>query len=133
MSFFSIPAARLGLGYDPNGIKRCLRVFGAEATRELIFIADRLPARRAAELGVISRLAAPDEITAAATDWASRIAANAPLTIKAAKVAIRAHLQEDAGLLADADRLYAAADASADYVEGRRAFAEKRALRFSGT
>jgi enoyl-CoA hydratase len=132
-AFFSIPAARLGLGYDPNGIKRCLRVFGAEATRELIFLPDRLPARRAAELGVVSRLVPPGEIGAAAADWASRIAANAPLTIKAAKVTIRAHLLEDAGLLAEADRLYAAADASADYLEGRHAFAEKRAPRFSGT
>jgi enoyl-CoA hydratase/carnithine racemase len=132
-AFFSVPAARLGLGYDPNAVKRCLRVFGAEATRELIYLADRVPARRLAELGVLSRLVPPAELGAVAGDWAARIAANAPLTIKAAKLAIRAHLLEDGGLLAEADKLYAAADASADYIEGRRAFAEKRSPRFTGT
>ncbi len=43
-AFFAVPAARLGLGYDPRGIKRFLRVFGASATCELIFTAERLPA-----------------------------------------------------------------------------------------
>jgi enoyl-CoA hydratase len=131
-AFFSVPAARLGLGYDPWGIARCLRVFGADATRELIFLADRLPARRVAELGAVSRLVPAARIDALAAEWTGRIASNAPLTIKAAKLAVRAHILEDPALLAEAQRLYAAADASADYVEGRRAFAEKRTPRFTG-
>jgi enoyl-CoA hydratase/carnithine racemase len=131
-AFFSVPAARLGLGYDPRGIARCVRVFGADATRELIFLADRLPARRAAELGAVSRLAPAQGIDALAAEWTGRIASNAPLTIKAAKLAVRAHVLEDSGLLAEVQRLYAAADASADYAEGRRAFAEKRTPRFTG-
>jgi 1,4-dihydroxy-2-naphthoyl-CoA synthase len=62
-----------------------------------------------------------------------RIAANAPLTIKAAKVAIRAlTVQREAGLMSQANALAGIADASADYVEGRCAFAEKRAARFRG-
>ena len=51
---------------------------------------------------------------------------------RAAKAAIRAHLSEDDAHLADAEQLYAAADASADYAEGRRAFTEKRTPRFTG-
>jgi enoyl-CoA hydratase/carnithine racemase len=95
-AFFAVPAARLGLGYDPRGIKRFLR----------------------------ERVAA---------EWTGRIADNAPLTIAAAKAAIRAHLSGAAARLTEAERLYAAADASADYAEGRRAFAEKRAPRFTGS
>ena len=53
-AFFAVPAARLGLGYDPRGIKRFLRVFGASATCELIFTAGRLPAQRAHQLGTVS-------------------------------------------------------------------------------
>jgi enoyl-CoA hydratase len=131
-AFFAVPAARLGLGYDPRGIKRCLRVFGTEATREMIFTAERLPARRAGELGVVSAVVAAKNIDRVAAEWIARIAGNAPLTIKAAKAAIRAHLADDAKLLAEAEKLYAAADASADYAEGRRAFAEKRSPRFTG-
>ena len=57
-AFFAVPAARLGLGYDPRGIKRFLRVFGASATCELIFTAERLPAQRAYQLGTVSALVA---------------------------------------------------------------------------
>jgi enoyl-CoA hydratase len=132
-AFFAVPAARLGLGYDPRGIKRCLRVFGTVATREMIFTAERLSARRAAELGTVSAVVPADDIESVAAQWVGRIAANAPLTIKAAKVAIRAHIQSDAAILAEAEKLYAEADASADYAEGRQAFAEKRPPRFTGT
>ncbi len=131
-AFFAVPAARLGLGYDPRGIKRFLRVFGAGATRELIFTAERLSAIRACELGAVSVVVPASEIERSAAQWTERIAANAPLTMKAAKAAIRAHLDGDAELLSEAERLYAAADASADYGEGRRAFREKRTPRFTG-
>ena len=132
-AFFAVPAARLGLGYDPRGIKRFLRVFGASATCELIFTAERLPAQRAYQLGSVSALVPPTDIERVAAEWTARIADNAPLTIAAAKAAIRAHLSGAAARLAEAERLYAAADASADYAEGRRAFAEKRAPRFTGS
>lgn len=132
-AFFAIPAARLGLGYDPRGIKRCLRVFGAGATRELLYTAGRLPVRRAYELGVVSALTTSADIDRVAAEFFEKIAANAPLTIKAVKAAIRAHQSGDPDVLAEADRLYAAADGSNDYAEGRRAFAEKRTPKFSGT
>jgi enoyl-CoA hydratase/carnithine racemase len=131
-AFFAIPAARLGLGYDPRGIKRCLRVFGVEATREMIFSGERFSARRAGALGIVSAVVPAADVARVGDEWIDRIAANAPLTIKAAKLAIRAHMLDDATLLAEAETLYAAADASADYAEGRRAFAEKRAPRFTG-
>ena len=131
-AFFAVPAARLGLGYDPRGIKRFLRAFGASATSELIFTGERLPAQRAYQLGTVSALVAVADIERTAADWTRRIADNAPLTIAAAKSAIRAHVSGDPAGLAEAGRLYAAADASADYAEGRRAFAEKRAPRFTG-
>jgi enoyl-CoA hydratase len=131
-AFFAVPAARLGLGYDPRGVKRCVQVYGADATRELLFTADRLPASRLHALGAVSTLVAAAGIERAAADLAGRIAANAPLTVTAAKLAVRGHALQDDRILAQADKLYAAADASADYAEGRRAFAEKRKPRFTG-
>lgn len=130
-AFFAVPAAKLGLGYDPRGIARWIRIFGAGAAREILFTADRLAAPRAYALGAVHVIAPKGEIHARAIELARRISANAPLTVKAAKLAIRAFTSEP-DVMAEADRLYAAADASADYAEGRRAFAEKRPPRFTG-
>lgn len=132
-AFFAVPAARLGLGYDPRGITRFIRVFGAGATRQVLFTADRLPASRAYELGAVHVLAPKAEVAALAAGLAQKIAGNAPLTIKAAKAAIRALTTNDTELMAEAERFYADADASADYAEGRLAFAEKRPPRFTGS
>lgn len=132
-AFFAVPAARLGLGYDPRGVARFLRVFGGGATRQVLLTADRLPATRAHALGAVHVIAPKSEIAAHTGDLATRIAGNAPLTLKAAKSAIHALSVNDAAMLAEAERLYAAADASADYAEGRLAFAEKRPPRFTGT
>ena len=132
-AFFAVPAAKLGLGYDPRGIGRFIRIFGAGAARQVLYTADRLPASRAYELGAVHAIAPATEIDAVATTLARTIATNAPLTVKAAKTAIRALTTGDADLRAEADRLYRAADASADYTEGRKAFAEKRAARFTGS
>lgn len=129
---FAIPAARLGLGYDPRGMARVLRVFGSQGARQLFFTADRLDAIRAHALGAVDILAPSADLEAVAGRQIQRIADNAPLTLKAAKIAIRAAETGASGLAAEARRASAAANASADYREGRRAFAEKRAPRFTG-
>jgi len=131
-AFFAVPAARLGLGYDPRGLPRLLRVFGSQGARQLFFTADRLGADRAYELGAVDLLAPGDAAEAAAGKLAHQIAEKAPLTLKAAKLAIRAAEGAPAHVLAEARRATAAANASADYREGRLAFAEKRAPRFTG-
>ena len=131
-AFFAVPAGRLGLGYDPRGIKRMLRVYGP-LTPEILFTAKRIPATRAYELGTVHAIAAEDKVDAVADDFARTIAGNAPLTLKAAKAAIRALIANDPAALVQAEQLGAKADASNDYAEGRAAFAEKRAPRFTGT
>ncbi|MFS8035537.1 enoyl-CoA hydratase-related protein [Xanthobacter sp. AM11] len=132
-AFFAIPAARLGLGYDPRGLPRILRVFGSHGARQLFFTAERLDVHRAHEMGAVDLIAPAAEVEAAAERTIQRIAENAPLTLKAAKLAIRAAESGAGSLLAEARRATTLANASADYREGRRAFAEKRAPRFSGS
>ncbi len=61
-AFFAVPAAKLGLGYDPRGIDRFIRIFGAGAARQAIFTGDRLPASRAYALGAVHAIAPAAEI-----------------------------------------------------------------------
>jgi enoyl-CoA hydratase/carnithine racemase len=83
--------------------------------------------------GLVQACHAPGELDARANETVRAIAANAPLSLRAAKRAIRVEAEGgDADGRAEVDRLVAACFASADYAEGRRAFAEKRAPRFAG-
>lgn len=132
-SRFAIPAARLGLGYRYAGIKALVDVVGPANAREIFFTARKYPADEALAMGLINRILPDEGFDAAAQAYLAEIAGNAPLTIKAARMAIRA-VTRDAE-----DRDIAAVDAavqacfdSADYEEGRRAFAEKRAPVFRG-
>lgn len=132
-AFVAIPAARLGLGYDPRGVSRLVRAYGPHMTRQLFFTAERLAARRVCELGGFDQVAGLEEVDALADKMVSRIAENAPLTLKAAKLSIRAAEGVGGGVLTEARHLTQLANASLDYREGRLAFAEKRAPRFTGT
>lgn len=130
-AFFAIPAARLGLGYDPRGVARIVRAFGDPAARELFLLAERISAPRAHQLGAVHRLANEGGVMAAAETLAEVTLTRAPLTIAAAKAA----LAEAGGAYEPSPRVRAlsgAADASADYAEGRAAFAEKRPPVFTG-
>lgn len=131
-SSFGIPAARLGVGYPPEAMPMLVAAVGATIAKDLFFTARRIGAEEALALGVINRLVTDDTLEAETDVLAATIAANAPLTIRAAKAAINAC---GPGVLHGAAELQALADAcydSADYAEGRTAFLEKRTPRFEG-
>lgn len=108
-------------------------MFGSQGVRHLFFTAERFAAARAYEIGALDQCASGAEADAAAERMAQRMAENAPLTLRAAKLAIRATEGAGQNVLAEARRATTAANASGDYREGRLAFAEKRAPRFTGT
>lgn len=132
-AFFMVPAARLGLGYDPRGVARLARVMGDPTARWMLLTAGRLPVQRAFAAGVVHEVVPGEELDEAMERLTARLADNAPLTLSAAKVALRAALP-GAGpeLVEEARRLVDLADGSDDYAEGRAAFRDKRAPEFEG-
>jgi enoyl-CoA hydratase len=132
-SQFGVPAARLGLGYGAAGVERLNVVVGPAWTAEILFSARRLDADEALRIGLVNRVVPKDRLEDEVRALAEQIAANAPLTVRAAKVALR-ELQKDAARrdMAEVDALVEACFRSEDYREGQQAFLEKRPPRFRG-
>ena len=100
---------------------------------ELALTGEPISAQRAYEVGLVNQVVGAGELIPAAHRLAGKIAANAPLTVRASRQMIRK--SAELGLSAawdEADRLFAPVYSSHDAQEGPRAFREKRAPRWSG-
>ena len=132
-SRFGIPAAKLGLGYAYEGISKLIGVVGPAYAREIFYTARQFNAEEALQMGLINRLVPADELEAYVQNYCNTIAANAPLTIRAAKTITREVLKNESERdMALCKRVVDACFASADYTVGRTAFMEKRRPVFKG-
>ena len=134
-STFAITPARLGVPYGRTGVARFLASLPVNVAREMLFTADVVDAVVLAAYGVVNRVVETDEeLTDVAAALATRITDRAPLAIAVLKAQIAA---DRSGSDPDTDAhladLRLAAWASSDYQEGRAAFAQRRAPRFTGT
>lgn len=130
---FGIPAARLGLGYNFDGINHLTKIVGPARAKEIFFTARRFTASEAYQMGLINTVVAASDLETHTVHYATTIAENAPLTIRAAKCAIDEAMKEETSR--DVDKVQALVDAcfaSRDYIEGRQAFKEKRRPNFRG-
>lgn len=130
---FGIPAARLGLGYAYEGIKRLVDLIGPSFTKEIFYTARQFTAAEALTMGLINRVVPPAELETHTREYAARIAGNAPLTVRSTKLSVDAAVAErGARDLREVLDAIAACNKSEDYREGRRAFLEKRRPQFKG-
>ena len=130
---FGIPAGRLGVGYPPQAYAYAVAAVGAMRAKELFFTARRLGTDEALAAGLLTRVVAPEDLEETTVALATAIAANAPMTLAAAKAGIDAAAGLPGAPTAEALQAMAAACFdSDDYREGRTAFLEKREPRFTG-
>jgi enoyl-CoA hydratase len=122
-----VPAAKLGLGYGYPGIKRLVDVVGPSFAKEIFFTARRFDAEEARVMGLVNRVVDDGKVADAAEETAKMIAANAPMTVGSVKFIVGETVKDESARdLAECDRRVKACFDSQDYIEGRRAFLEKR-------
>jgi enoyl-CoA hydratase/carnithine racemase len=130
---FGQPEILLGIIPGGGGTQRLARVMGKQRAMELVLTGRRIGAAEARELGIVTRLAAPDGWLDAAVELAATVAERPPLAVRLGKQAVLA--AEETALSAGLDherRLYELAMATEDRVEGMNAFVEKRKPEFRG-
>lgn len=130
-SRFCIPAARLGLAYPRHAVERLVNLVGPSQAKRMLMTARPIDAAEALATGFIDECVDPEMRLHAVQRLAANLATNAPLAVRAAKMAVDhvIHALHDA---ASVDAAVALCAQSEDHREGTLAFAEKRAPIFTG-
>jgi crotonobetainyl-CoA hydratase len=126
---FALPEPRVGLAALAGGLHRLPRMIPQKQALGMILTGRRVPAAEGKELGFVNEVTSQADLMDAAKRWAALILECSPMSVRASKQALYRGL--DRPSLAEATAtVYPAVQAlydSADFVEGPKAFADKRA------
>ncbi|MCB1686499.1 MAG: enoyl-CoA hydratase-related protein [Pseudomonadales bacterium] len=131
---FALPEPKVGLAALAGGLQRLPRQIGSKRALGMILTGRHVPAAEGLSLGFVNEVVPHDELIDAARRWATDICACAPLSIRASKDVVYRSLSI-ASLEESMREPYDSVKAmvrSEDFVEGPRAFAEKRAPNWKG-
>jgi enoyl-CoA hydratase/carnithine racemase len=130
---FGMSLVQIGIAPVWRVAKKVVDVMGPALAREILLRGDTVPAARLAALGTIYRAVEPGELDAAANELIERLAANAPLSLRATKpLLVRLIAGADDVAHDDLDDLVDVARNSTDALEGMAARLEKRPATFTG-
>jgi enoyl-CoA hydratase/carnithine racemase len=132
---FALPEPRVGLAALAGGLQRLPRQIGLKRAMGMILTARHVSAKEGLELGFVNEVVPAGEALAAAERWAETIAKNSPMSIRASKQAIRMGMEVSLEKAMTEQREYPAVKAMAasqDYIEGPKAFSEKRPPKWLG-
>ncbi len=132
---FAITPAKIGVPYNSTGILHFINVVGPRIAREMFFTARPIAAERALQVGILNHLVPGEDIERFTYDMASQITENSPLAIAVIKEQLRL-LGNSHPLSPETferiQGLRRKAYDSADYLEGKQSFFEKRKAVFKG-
>jgi enoyl-CoA hydratase len=132
-SRFAVPAAKLGLGYAYQGLKKLVDMVGPSFAKEIFYTARQFDAEEARAMGLVNRVVKADELEAYVKKYADTIGENAPMTIATTKFIIGEVVKDESKRdLAKCAAMVKKCFESDDYTEGRRAFMGKRTPVFTG-
>ena len=130
---FGIPAAKLGIAYGWDMVRRLNSLVGHAHARMILFTGERFGAAEAERIGLVNQVVPEAELDAKVEKLARTMAGNAPLSLRGMKLIFGHSLRDPADR--DMQAVYQAVSTcfdSTDYTEGRTAFMEKRKPRFQG-
>jgi len=130
---FGQPEINLGIIPGLGGTQRLVRLVGKGNAMEMILTGDLIRADHALRIGLVNRVVPADQLMAEVRGLAGKLAAKAPLALRAAKDAVDygAEMSLEVALEVE-NRLFAIVSGSEDRAEGVTAFLEKRQPEWKG-